>query len=36
MSTYQLIIDLFGCYALTHLAMKVIDLLDRNGKERSR
>lgn len=32
MSTYQLIIDLFGCYALTHLIMKVIDLLDRNGK----
>lgn len=30
MSTYQLIIDLFGCYALAHLAMKVIDLLDRN------
>lgn len=30
MSTYQLIIDLFGCYAMTHLAMKVIDLLDRN------
>ena len=30
MSTYQLIIDLFGCYALTHLTMKVIDFLDRN------
>lgn len=30
MSTYQLIIDLLGCYALTHLIMKVIDLLDRN------
>ena len=30
MSTYQLIIDLFGCCAPTHLIMKVIDLLDRN------
>lgn len=30
MSTYQLIIDLFGCCALTRLIMKVIDLLDRN------
>ena len=30
MGTYQLIIALFGCCALTHLIMKVIDLLDRN------
>ena len=30
MSTYQLIIDLYGCCALTHLIMKVIDLLERN------
>ena len=30
MSTYQPILDLFGCCALTHLIMKVIDLLDRN------
>lgn len=30
MSTYQLTIDLFGCCALTHLIMKVVDLLDRN------
>ena len=32
MSTYQLIIDLLGCCALTHLIMKVVDLLDQNGK----
>lgn len=30
MSTFQLVIDLLGCCALTDLIMKVIDLLDRN------
>lgn len=30
MSTFQLTIDLLGCCALTHIIMKVLDLLDRN------
>lgn len=30
MSTFQLAVDLLGCCALTHIIMKVVDLLDQN------